>query len=118
RKNHTLAQALAAAEKMTQIHTQNPLNNLNSSFENNLNPSSNLKLEKQKENLNNLKGKGIPRLELYTDETFKKAMAWGVQEWLIQVCIRDYGIYAVKGALNRIYNLPEGYFKSQYGPVN
>jgi hypothetical protein len=118
RKYHTLAQALAAAEKMSQIHTQNPLNNLNSSFENNLNPNSNIKLERQQENLNNLKGKGVPRLELYTDEAFKKAMAWGVQEWLLQVCIRDYGIYNVKATINRIYNLPEGYFKPQYGPVN
>jgi hypothetical protein len=45
-------------------------------------------------------------------------MSWGVQEWLIQVCIRDYGIYKVKAAINRLYNLPEGYFKPKYGPIN
>ena len=118
RKYHTLAQALAAAEKLAQTHTQTPLNNLNSRVENNLNPNSNLKLQSQPENLNSLKGKGVPRLELYTDETFKKALSWEVKEWFLQVCIRDYGEYAVKGAINRIYNLPDGYFQQKYGPIN
>lgn len=95
-----------------------PLNNLNSRVENNLNPSSNLKLQSQPKNLNGLKGKGIPRLELYTDETFKKALGWEVKEWFLQVCIKDYGVYAVKGAINRIYNLPDGYFQPKYGPIN
>lgn len=75
-------------------------------------------------NLNNLKAQpekkrgGVPRLELYTDEALKKAMAWGVEEWLVQVCIRDYGLYKVKAQINRIYQLPEGYFKPQYGPID
>ena len=45
-------------------------------------------------------------------------MAWGVEEWLLQVCIRDYGLYTVKGQINRIYQMPDGYFKPQYGPIN
>lgn len=75
------------------------------------------------ENLNNLKrpdGKprgGVPRLTLYTDETFKKAMSWGIEEWLVQVCIRDYGEYKVRATINRIYQIPDGYFKPQYGPI-
>jgi hypothetical protein len=68
-------------------------------------------------NLNNLKRGGVPRLQLYTDATLKKAMEWGVEEWLVQVCIRDYGEYAVKGQINRIHQIPEGYFKPQYGPI-
>lgn len=74
-------------------------------------------------NLNNLKGEsekkrvGVPRMELYTDEILKKVMAWGVEEWLVQVCIRDYGLYTVKGQINRIHQIPDGYFKPQYGPI-
>jgi hypothetical protein len=68
-------------------------------------------------NLNNLKRGGVPRLQLYTDATLKKVMEWGVEEWLVQVCIRDYGEYTVKGQINRIHQIPEGYFKPQYGPI-
>lgn len=122
--------ALIAAQKdgreipadiaMGGIKTPAPLNNLNYiSGDNlsNLTPSKEIKLNTQPVNLNNLKGKGVPRVELYTDEALKKAMIWGVQEWLVQVCIRDYGLHIVKGIINRIYNLPEGYFKPQYGPI-
>ena len=56
-------------------------------------------------------------MELYTDEILKKVMAWGVEEWLVQVCIRDYGLYTVKGQINRIHQIPDGYFKPQYGPI-
>jgi len=72
-------------------------------------------------NLNNLRpeqeSKGIARIEPYTDETLKKAISWGVEEWLVQVCIREYGIYTVKAQINRIYQLPDGYFKPKYGPI-
>jgi hypothetical protein len=95
-----------------------PLNNLNSSVDNNLNPTGKFKLQSEPENLNDLKRKGVQRLELYTDEAFKKALSWGVEEWLVQVCIRDYGIYTVKGQINRIHQIPEGYFKPHYGPVH
>ena len=73
-------------------------------------------------NLNNLKAEqkrgGVPRLTLYTDEVFKKALSWGVEEWLLQVSIREYGEYTVKGQINRIHCIPNGYFKPQYGDVN
>jgi|GEM_PF-2000655 len=98
-----------------------PLNNLNikSSFE--FKPLEDSSSYSNLTNLNNLKGsttgKGIPRLELYTDEILKKAISWGVEEWLLQVCIRDYGIYTVKAQINRIYQMPDGYFKPQYGPI-
>jgi hypothetical protein len=94
-----------------------PLNNLNYNSGESLTPSRDIKLNPQSVNLNNLKGQGVPRVELYTDEALKKAMAWGVQEWLVQVCIRDYGLHIVKGVINRIYSLPEGYFKPKYGPI-
>jgi len=74
-------------------------------------------------NLNNLNGAsekkrgGVPRLMLYTDETLKKAMEWGVEEWLVQICIRDYGLYTVKAQINRIYQIPQTYFKPHYGPI-
>lgn len=71
--------------------------------------------------LNNLKlhekKGGVPRRQLYEDPALSKAMSWGVEEWLVQVCIRDYGIDAVKRAINKIYTLPQGYFKPQYGPI-
>lgn len=70
-----------------------------------------------KPNLNNLKRGGVPRLRLYTDPALQKAIAWGVEEWLIQVSIREYGEYAVKAQINRLHQIPEGYFKPQYGPV-
>lgn len=74
-------------------------------------------------NLNNLKASpekkrgGVPRIQLFTDETLKKAIIWGVEEWLIQVCIRDYGEYTIKGQINRIHQIPDAYFKPQYGPI-
>lgn len=82
-------------------------------------PGSSLK----NSNLNNLKVSpekkwgGVPRLQLFQDETLKKAIAWGVEEWLIQVSIREYGEYVVKGQINRIHQIPEAYFKPQYGPI-
>jgi hypothetical protein len=96
------------------------LNNLNLNKNYNLNQGEDRSSSANSSNLNNLKPEkrgGVPRLKLYTDETLKKAMAWGVEEWLVQVCIRDYGEYTVKGQINRIYQLPEGYFKPKYGPI-
>jgi hypothetical protein len=101
-----------------QANQNRALNNLNSSNNYNLNPNRDIKLQAEPKNLNGLKGKGVSRIELYTDEALKKAMSWGVEEWLVQVCIRDYGLHTVKGQINRIYQLPDGYFKPQYGPIN
>jgi hypothetical protein len=111
RKYHTLAQALAAAEKRAEQCRKAPLNNLNSSSGCNLKPTG----EIQPTNLNNLKG--VPRLQLYTDPALQKAMDWGVEEWLVQICIRDYGLYIVKSQINRIYQIPDSYFKPHYGPI-
>ncbi len=98
--------------------TNRPLNNLNSQSSSKFKPSLVDRYSSSTPtNLNVLKAKGVPRLELYTDEILKKAMGWGVEEWLVQVCIRDYGIYTVKGQINRIYNIPDGYFKPKYGPI-
>jgi hypothetical protein len=100
------------------------LNNLNSSKLEEFNAPQADRSPQTGSNLNNLKRQqpakrrgGVPRLQLYTDPTLKRAMDWGVEEWLVQVCIRDYGEYTVKGQINRIYQIPDGYFKPQYGPI-
>ena len=98
--------------------TNRPLNHLNSQSSSKFKPSLVDRYSSPTPtNLNDLNPKGVSRLELYTNETLKKAMAWGVEEWLVQVCIRDYGIHTVKGQINRIYNIPDGYFKPKYGPI-
>lgn len=119
-KIEALSAALKAGQELPNLWNiqSKPLNNLNSSSGDNLTPNRAFKLQAEHSDLNNLKRGGVPRQELYTDETLKKAMSWGVQEWLVQVCIRDYGIYKVKAAINRLYNLPEGYFKPKYGPIS
>lgn len=98
-----------------------PLNNLNIKARSQFNPMIDTRRQLNFSDLNNLKSpagkKGVPRLELYTDEALKKAIGWGVEEWLLQVCIQEYGIYAVKAQINRIYQIPEGYFKPKYGPI-
>jgi hypothetical protein len=124
-----LKRAYKTAEKLRDIAPR-ALNNLNlaklgdpdlgdpdqsapvvSSYSPNSSDLNNLKSEPEK------KRGGVPRLQLYTDATLKKTMEWGVEEWLVQVCIRDYGEYVVKGQINRIHQIPEGYFKPQYGPI-
>ena len=111
-------------EMREKSHQNRALNNLNSRSSSEFNtPQASSDLSSSS-NLNYLKAEpekkrgGVPRLKLYTDETLKKAMAWGVEEWLLQVCIRDYGEYTVKGQINRIYQMPDGYFKPQYGPLD
>jgi len=105
------------------LQSQRALNNLNSKSSVEFNPIEDKRSLPKQSNLNHLKAeqgkkqKGVPRLELYTDEILKKAMSWGVEEWLLQVCIRDYGLYTVKSQINRIYSMPEGYFKPKYGPI-
>lgn len=108
-----------------QKQPKTPLNNLNfnsRSTEVATTPAGGVNTIPNSSNLNNLKPHekrgGVPRLELYRDESLKKAMAWGVEEWLVQVCIRDYGLHTIKGQINRIYQMPDGYFKPQYGPID
>jgi len=117
----------AFCERRTQdciqkTHQNRALNNLNLKSSSEFNPPIASSDNAKQPNLNNLKPHekrgGLPRLQLYTDETLKKAMAWGVKEWLLQVCIRDYGLYTVKAQINRIYQMPDGYFKPQYGPID
>jgi len=101
--------------------SSSPLNNLNSKVSDQFKSLEDGSYYSNLTNLNKLKsaatGKGVPRLELYTDEILKKAISWGVEEWLLQVCIRDYGLYTVKAQINRIYQMPDGYFKPKYGPI-
>jgi len=103
------------------IPSSSPLNNLNSKASNQFKSPEDSSSYSNLTNLNNLRpeqvSKGIARIELYTDETLKKALVWGVEEWLLQVCIRDYGLYTVKAQINRIYQMPDGYFKPKYGPI-
>lgn len=122
-------EAARAGVEAPKIFQTGALNNLNLKNNNNLAGSDPGSLALNRVNLNNLKQRdekkstqakrgGVPRLELYTDETWKKALAWGVEEWLLQVCIREYGAYTVKGQINRIHQIPDGYFKPQYGPIH
>lgn len=69
------------------------------------------------DNLNNLKAVGIPRVELFTDDAFVRALEWGFDEAMLQLCIGTYGKLKVKGLIHKISKLPELYFKPQYGPV-
>ena len=89
-----------------------PLNNLNKFNLNKTNSSLNLfnlvkeePITKEKQTYPKLK-----RVELYTDFHYQKAMRWGVAEWLVHICVRDYGPHVVKGVIQRIANLPEIYF--------
>lgn len=69
------------------------------------------------DNLNILKAPGIPRAELFKDETLVKAIEWGFDEAMLQLCIGLYGKHSIKGIINKLNKLPEVYFKPQYGPV-
>lgn len=131
--NHTTSSFWARPEMQarlakTQARLENspsetPLKNLNYKKPTNLSSPEDHGSSSKQSNLKNLKASepkkrgGVPRLKLYTDETLKKALAWGVEEWLVQVCIREYGEYTVKGQINRIHQIPEGYFKPKYGAI-
>lgn len=90
----------------------------------NLNNLNNLNLvSSKKNNLNNLnprEGKnksGLKRRELLADKALKRLLEWGVEEWLIFLCVKSYGIHAVKGEANRIQSIPDSYFKQAYGNI-
>lgn len=100
-----------------------PLNNLNLNNKLNLKPTGVSSSLSRCQNLNNLKAlpekkrSGVPRIQLWTDATLRRALEWGFDEAMLQVCIREYGEYTVKGEINRIYQIPDGYFKPKYGPI-
>jgi DnaA N-terminal domain len=81
-------------------------------------------LELENKNLNNLKPKnaknrsGVSRRELWDDGCWRKALDWGFDEAMLQYCIAEYGSYVIKGQINRIHQIPEGYFRPKYGPIN
>ena len=116
----TVAQIQARALELANQPYESPLNNLNYKKASDSLSSQALDGSSSQENLNlnNLKRGGVPRLELYKDPALKKAMEWEVEEWLVQICIRDYGLATVKAQIARIFGIPDGYFKPKYGPLN
>ena len=105
------------AENQKSLNT-NHLNNSSSLSKNILSIDTVSSSEDPKFKLFKREEEKISRRDLYADPAYRQALDWGVAEWLIHVCVRDYGRNKVRGEIFRISKYPDGYFKPQYGPVN
>lgn len=115
-------QALSAGDFSGESHKYN-LNYLNYK-NNNLKPTqaSSKEIYPVENNLNYLnrektKKTGITRRQLFADPALRRLLDWGVKDWLICLCAREYGLHVVRGESNRINALPLCAFNENYGPI-
>lgn len=66
-----------------------------------------------------VKKRTVTRQELHSDTDFKKALSWGVYEYVIQTWFKCYGVSAVRKMIWKIGAIGVGYFKDVklYGTI-